>query len=120
MIFRLRAFDGSGGELGIISIYINRGADGTGEALAWEWQGTGINTGGSFSWSHNGTGYIMALSDPGGSFGSLFCPGWNAPPNPGGEPSRPWFTAQGNNAGLGSVARGAPARLIAGFNWQLR
>lgn len=120
MIFYLRAFSGSGEELGTISIYISRGASGTGESFSWEWQGAGINTGGTFEWSHNGNGYVMQLLESGARFATLLCPGWDAPPNPNGEPPRPWFSRQGNDGGLGSVARGTPARLIAGFNWQLK
>lgn len=119
MIFFLTAFDGSGTDLGRISIFINPPGAGVPEGHGWEWQGTGINTGGSYQWSHNGSSYFMQLLEGGSGFGSLSCPGWAMPPNSNGEPPRPWFSSQGNNAGIGSVSPGSPAQLLAGFNWRL-
>ncbi len=115
MVFYLRASNDVGTELGTIFIYINPT-----DFFAWEWQGSGINTGGTFQWSHNGNGYMLELFESGGRFGSLFCPAWNVPPNPNGEPLRPWFSQLGNNVGLGSVSNGPPARLVTAFNWHLR
>ena len=120
MVIYLRALSDSGNDLGTIFIYFNRSEDPNSEYYAWEWQGSGTNTGGTFQWSHNGSGYMLELFESSGRFGSLFCPGWNMPPNPNGEPPRPWFSQLGNNAGIGTVATGTPARLVAGFNWQLR
>lgn len=119
MVFLLSAFDGSGTDLGTIFIHVNPPGGGFPEGHGWEWQGNGINTGGTFQWSHNGHGFVLELFESGGRFGSLFN-AWEMPPNSSGEPPRPWFASPGRAAGIGSVAPGTPARLTAAFNWRLR
>lgn len=119
--FSLRAFDGGGDELGTIIIFINPPGKGFSEGRGWEWKGADTNTGGTYRWSHNGSSFILELLfEDGARFGTLTSPEWDMPNNPKREPPRPWFSSQGANAGLGSIAQGTPTKLIAGFNWQLR
>jgi hypothetical protein len=122
MVYYLRTTSGGGSDLGILSIYVNEGAESGTEAWAWEWQGDGINTGGSFAWQNDGDQYYMTLFLSNGDRFGTVNGAWDSTPRPEHEPRRPWFSRQGVSAGIGSrVEPGPPPqRLLPGFNWRLR
>lgn len=97
--------------------------DGTNSAgFGWEFFGSGLNTGGKWSWERSKTDYMISLyeknDDPNDlGFGEVSAKEWNVTPNPNGFPLEPWFSFLGINKGQGTFYFYLE---VGSFNWSLR